>query len=684
MTSFPAPIARPARSFAHPLGLMFALCAVPMSAAFAQSVEFVTVSKAISYVQTSATNVIVDPRPPGPAYGGSYWFGVEVVGQNLSGITPPTFSGPINTGALGSWYNTGKLIYNPGDSAWKAGSPFANNWGSPTQSDLTSKFGSGTYTITVQGTSVSLQLNGAAYPNIPVMTLSGGTWSGGKYLLDTDKPLTITTNPFTAYGSTPNALISIDTYLPGVGTAQLFSAIPALPFPVVPGTNTATYTVPAGTFAGGQEYPIEIGFQSVVDIKPNASLPGSTNIALFNTWTTATLVATKPVFPMVVTGSITPSVANINAAIQYRPQDVGTSGSVYVFALAPSNKVMAVSAAALSDHKGPVTRSTGTTTTATPLPCVLAQLTSNGQLTAATASSLQAYLTGVLSSQGASVSVLNNVSTALLSGAVFYIGYGSNSSSMINSGVHRNVVAVPGTQTCQPQAPQTGWWWNAAQDGRGFGIEVRGNNLFMSGYLYDESGHATWVVSPGPVALDGSLFNGTMYQVANGQTLAGNYKAPSPPTTPGPITLSFTDARNGTLIWPGGSIPLVRFDDVIGSGNGVTPSFVPENGWWWNADESGRGFFLEIKNNFMFIAGYMYEADGRPVWYVAQNPMTTPQSFSSTWLQVANGQTMTGVYKKPVILNGNVGPVSILFSDASHAVMTLPGGKQLSITRQRF
>ena len=120
------------------------------------------------------------------------------------------------------------------------------------------------------------------------------------------------------------------------------------------------------------------------------------------------------------------------------------------------------------------------------------------------------------------------------------------------------------------------------------------------------------------------------------------------------------------------------------SGKGATPSFVPENGWWWNADEDGRGFFMEFKNNFAFIAGYMYEADGRPVWYVAQNPMATPQTLSSTWLQVANGQTLTGPYKKPNIINSNVGPVSIQFTDVANAILTLPGGKQLAITRQRF
>jgi len=387
-----------------------------------------------------------------------------------------------------------------------------------------------------------------------------------------------------------------------------------------------------------------------------------------------------PVFLAVAT----PVANDITANFQFRAADVGSNPNLYVFALAPASMVRNVSAEALADHKGPVSRSTSTTNASTPLPCVLAQLNASGQLTAVTAGSLQAYLTGVLSSQGASVSVLNGVSTALLSGAVFYVGYGSSSTSMINGGTNRSIVAVPGSQSCQPQAPQTGWWWFPAQDGRGFGIEVRGNTLFMSGYLYDDTGRATWVVAAGATALDGSFFNNTLYHVSNGQTLTGQYKAPAPVTLDGQITLTFNDARNGTLIWPGGSIPIQRFDDVIGSGNGITPAFVPENGWWWNESESGRGFFMEFKNNFAFIAGYMYEADGRPVWYTAQSTMASPQRLSTSWLQVANGQTLTGPYKKPVVINSNVGPVTIQFSDAANAILTLPGGRNIAITRHRF
>ena len=127
-----------------------------------------------------------------------------------------------------------------------------------------------------------------------------------------------------------------------------------------------------------------------------------------------------PVFLAVAT----PVGNDITASIKYRAADVGTNPNLYVFALAPASMVKNVSAESIANHKGPVTR--GINTADAPLPCVLAQLTASGQLTAVTASSLLSYLTGVLTSQGASVSVLNGVSTALLSGAVFYVGYGAN------------------------------------------------------------------------------------------------------------------------------------------------------------------------------------------------------------------------------------------------------------------
>jgi hypothetical protein len=420
---------------------------------------------------------------------------------------------------------------------------------------------------------------------------------------------------------------------------------------------------------------------------PSPSIPNC--VGSSGPWT-ATRTTTQsgvaiPVFPMVVSGSITPTVANITADIKYRPEDVGSTGSVYVFALAPANLVKNAEVPSLDKHFGPVARGKGADAHKdTPVACVLAQITSGGQLTAASAGSLQAYLTGVLSSQGASINVLNRVSTALIQGSVFYVGYGPNSTAMINNGINRSVVTVPGTQICQPQAPQTGWWWNKNEGGRGFSIETQGNHLFMAGYLYDESGRATWMTSGGLTSLDGSFYNSAMLSYANGQTLTGSYKVPDATATPGPITLTFNDARNGTLIWPGGAIPIERFDSQLPPSTSPPPAFAPENGWWWNKDESGRGYFLEFKNSFAFMAGYMYDASGNPLWYLSSGNMPVQQTFQGSWSQFANGQTMMGAWKPNTLINGNVGALSIQFQDTANATITLPDGRQLPITRFPF
>jgi hypothetical protein len=152
----------------------------------------------------------------------------------------------------------------------------------------------------------------------------------------------------------------------------------------------------------------------------------------------------------------------------------------------------------------------------------------------------------------------------------------------------------------------------------------------------------------------------------------------------GSVTLAFTDARNGTLIWPGGAMPIERFDSVLPPSTSPPPSFVPENGWWWNAGESGRGYFLEFKNSFAFMAGYMYDASGNPLWYLSSGNMPVQQTFQGSWSQYANGQTMTGAYKPATQMNANAGALSIQFQDAANATMTLPDGRQLPVTRFKF
>jgi hypothetical protein len=392
--------------------------------------------------------------------------------------------------------------------------------------------------------------------------------------------------------------------------------------------------------------------------------------------------APPPVFPMVVTASIDAVQATARADIQFRPQDVGSSGSVYVFAVAPVTLIKG--AIPKGAHYGGMSKG-GPKDTA-PVQCVLAQLTSSGQLAAVSASSLLAYTTGLLSAQGQTVQILNGVATVNIGGATFYVGYGSSATAMINSGVNRSAVTVPGSQVCKPQPPQTGWWWNPAEDGRGFSVEVRGNNIFFAAFLYDVTGRSTWYVATGPVSLDGSLYTGPLYSAKGGQTLGGAYFGSPTLKDEGPITLAFNSATTGTMVWPGGTVPIQRFN-IVQNGLNLPPAVnQPESGWWWNDQESGRGFFMEWQAGTLDIAGYMYDDAGNSVWYLTVDSMkgATGQTFTQNWWSYGNGQTLTGAWKPNTPLSTTVAPLSIQFSAPDTAIMTLPNGRTTALKRHRF
>jgi len=444
----------------------------------------------------------------------------------------------------------------------------------------------------------------------------------------------------------------------------------------VDGTNSAGLCTVTSTTDFDDSYTgSSDGTTGTFTVMP-ADFPGTTFTGHF-----ALSRVAPPVFQMTVSGQIDAARADVAANLTFRPQDVGTTGSVYVFALAPATRVSNASSEKAA-HLGWMAT---VAEKDTPVPCVLAQLNAAGQLKAVSASSLQAYVTGVLSGQGQAVNVLNNVPTVNIAGATFYLGYGPNSTTMINSGTNRNVVAAPGSEKCEPAPPQTGWWWNTVEGGRGYSIEVAGNHIVFASYLYDVSGRATWLLASGNTSLDGTLFTGGLENYAQGQTLAGAYRPPTG-AVGGPITLAFSDTAHGTLSWPGGTIPIERFN-ILPNGLSLAPrAGQPQGGWWWNPAESGRGFFLEWQGGQLFMAGYMYDDAGNPIWYLSGNstPSTNLQSYSNQWLQFGNGQTLTGTYRAPVQVNGNVAPVTITFQGAENAIMTLPGGRTTSITRFRF
>jgi len=232
--------------------------------------------------------------------------------------------------------------------------------------------------------------------------------------------------------------------------------------------------------------------------------------------------------------------------------------------------------------------------------------------------------------------------------------------------------------------PATGWWWNPAEPGRGFMIEESNGKIFMATFLYSFSGEATWYGS-GPAGFGGGSYSGVLNLYGDGQTLTGAYQ---PATlvggTFGTITINFTSPTTASMTWPEGTIPIQRFDIVAGGSSLTPPSGTPQAGWWWNPNEGGRGFSLEIQDNTMLIAGYMYDPNGDPIWYSSQGPMSGTDTYLGNWVQYGYGQTLTGSFQTASIVNGNVGALTIQFSSPTAGTMTLPNGRQIPFIRFTF
>src|SRR5271165_6056946 len=92
---------------------------------------------------------------------------------------------------------------------------------------------------------------------------------------------------------------------------------------------------------------------------------------------------------------------------------------------------------------------------------------------------------------------------------------------------------------CAFAAPVAGYWWNPAQGGGGFAIEVQGTGMYFAGFLYAAGGGATWVESNGPMSSP-TQYSGALLSYNGGQTLTGAYRAPVVAPSLGTVTINFS------------------------------------------------------------------------------------------------------------------------------------------------
>jgi len=256
-----------------------------------------------------------------------------------------------------------------------------------------------------------------------------------------------------------------------------------------------------------------------------------------------------------------------------------------------------------------------------------------------------------------------------------------------------NPVCTSGTTPTTPTqpatvTPETGLYYNSSQPGRGFSLEVNSaNRMFFASYGYEEGGRSIWLVATLTRQTGTNTFSGDMLQVTGGQVLGGAAKTPVV-SNRGAMTVAATSTSGVLVTWPAsfGAAPPVTLTRYPVNGTAVVSpaaNLPAATGWWYNPNQPGRGFFLDIQGTNLFLATYMYRTDGSAVWYVASGAMTG-SSYTGTLAEYTGGPSFlnpgrTTVAAVPLANNA----VSLQISSASAATITI-GGSQVSLIRYSF
>jgi hypothetical protein len=199
--------------------------------------------------------------------------------------------------------------------------------------------------------------------------------------------------------------------------------------------------------------------------------------------------------------------------------------------------------------------------------------------------------------------------------------------------------------------------------------------VFMAGYHYRADGRPIWFTSSGRVI--NNVYTGPAFDIRNGQTISGPYRAPSPATEIGQISLNVSNPNSITMRWMGGETRLVP--QIFGS---ATPRNTIESGWWWDMNASGSGYSIEMQGGKLFAVAFFYDDAGNPIWYYSAGDMQSPTRYTGEVLIAANGQAPNGPYRAPTL--SAAGSLSVEFSGPNTGVVTLPNGRRVNITRMRY
>jgi hypothetical protein len=110
----------------------------------------------------------------------------------------------------------------------------------------------------------------------------------------------------------------------------------------------------------------------------------------------------------------------------------------------------------------------------------------------------------------------------------------------------------------------------------------------------------------------------------------------------------------------------------------------PAPGLWWNPDESGRGFTIDMQDSIMVVTSYVYSQQGAATWYVSAGQYNfATRTFTATFDANTGGQCLGCPYVRPQGVANAAGPIRIVFDSYTSGTLYYNGGS-FRIIRQLY
>jgi streptogramin lyase len=200
--------------------------------------------------------------------------------------------------------------------------------------------------------------------------------------------------------------------------------------------------------------------------------------------------------------------------------------------------------------------------------------------------------------------------------------------------------------------------------------------------------NASFAVAPGYFELTTTANNGSITLSPSGTTPLGVCCAVYPAGTVVTLTPvaqagSYFDHWSGACTGNGATCVV-----TMNKAQNVTANFIPltpQNGYWWNPQQPGRGFFMQNNDDGMLFAAFLYDVSGSATWWAAgPSPVNSAGNFTASLWAPTGGAMLTGPFKATTGLLPSPGQVTVNFETPTTATISWPGQDTMQIQRFSF